>query len=233
VYQSRRSQWFQNLDTAQPPRYGAGEGSALKKDQLAFLFGGLAFGFLLGFGLFRAIDTRPGQGAGQAASGAIPSPMGPAAPMGSGTPPQAAGGAGGGAPMMAEINALKESVQKDPKDVQAWTRLANIYQDSGMFEPAIEFYKRASDLLPDNANILTDMGICYQELQQYDKALELLEQAQKADPSHWQSLYNMVVVAGLDLRRFEKADAALARLQQIRPDAPNLAVLKEALDKAR
>ena len=197
---------------------------------MAFLFGGLAFGFLLGFGLFRAIDTRPGQATSPAASNEIPTPMGPAAPMGSAAPTQTSGG---GAPMMVEINALKERVQKDPKDVQAWSRLANLYQDSGMFEPAIEFYQRASELLPNNANLLTDMGICYQQLKQFDKALELLERAQKADPANWQSLYNIVVVAGLDMRRFEQADAALARLQQIHPDAPNLAELREALNKAR
>ena len=202
----------------------------MKRDQLAFLFGGLAFGFLLGFGLFRAIDTRPGLTAGPAVAEEIPSPKGPAAPMGSGTPPAQAGG---GAPMMAEINALKERVQSDPNDVQAWTRLANLYQDSGMFEPAIEFYRRAIDLQSGNPNLLTDIGICYQQLRQFDSALEWLEQAQKIDPSHWQSLYNIVVVAGLDLRRFDRADAAMARLQQIRPDAPNLAALQEALGKAR
>lgn len=191
---------------------------------MAFLFGGLAFGFLLGFGLFRAIDTRPGRDLGPAAGNEIPSPMGPAAPTQT---------AGGGAPMLAEINALKERIQKDPKDAQAWTRLANIYQDAGMFEPAIEFYNRAIELVPDNANLLTDLGICYQEVRQFERALELLERAQKADPANWQSLYNIVVVSGLEMRRFERADAALARLQQIHPDAPNLAQLREALDKAR
>ena len=30
----------------------------MKKDHLAFLFGGLAFGFLMGFGLFRTLDNR-------------------------------------------------------------------------------------------------------------------------------------------------------------------------------
>jgi len=201
----------------------------LKKDQLAFLFGGLAFGFLLGFGLFRAIETRPGNVA-EAATTEIPGPMGPAAATQTASAPQ---GGGGGAPMMAEINALKEQLQKDPKNVQAWTRLANIYQDAGMFEQAIEFYKRANELLPDNANLLTDMGICYQELKQFDKALELLEHAQKADPANWQSLYNIVVVAGLEMGRMDRADAALAKLQQIRPDAPNLDRLRQALDKAR
>jgi tetratricopeptide (TPR) repeat protein len=196
---------------------------------MAFLFGGLAFGFLLGFGLFRAIDTRPGRASAETASNEIPGPMGPAAP----TQTTGGGGGGGGAPMMAEINALKERVSSNPKDVQAWSRLANIYQDAGMFEPAIGFYQRAVELLPNNANLLTDMAICYQEQKQFDKALELLERAQKADPANWQSLYNIVVVAGLEMRRFERADAALARLQEIHPDAPNLLELREALGKAR
>jgi len=124
-------------------------------------------------------------------------------------------------------------VQKDPKDVQAWTRLANVYQDAGMFQPAVEFYKRALDLTPNDANLLTDLGICYQGMRQLDQALESLEKAQKADPANWQSLYNIVVIAGLEMRRFDRADAALAKLQEIHPDAPNLAQLKDALDKAR
>ena len=70
-------------------------------------------------------------------------------------------------------------------------------------------------------------------MKQFDRALESLERAQKADPANWQSLYNIVVVAGLEMRRFEQADAALAQLERIRPDAPNLGQLREALDRAR
>ena len=135
--------------------------------------------------------------------------------------------------MMAEINGLKERVQKNPKDVEAWTRLANLFQDAGMYEPAIGFYERAIALSPKDANLLTDVGTCYLDLKQFDKALESLERAQSADPGNWQSLYNIVVVAGLQMRRFDRADAAFARLKGLRPDAPNLTQLKEALDKAR
>lgn len=200
----------------------------MKREHGAFLFAGLAFGFLLGFGLFRALDTRPGRQVEGVAGSEIPSPMGPAAPTQTG-----AGGGGGGAPMMAEINALKERVQKDPGDVKAWTRLANLFQDAGMFEPAIDFYQRALKLTPNDANLLTDLGICYQELEQFDLALAQLELAQKADPANWQSLYNIVVVAGLRMHRFDRADEAMARLRQIRPDAPNLDHLQDALAKAR
>lgn len=204
-----------------------GTDDALKKDHLAFLIGGLAFGFLLGFGLFRVIQARPGGPVAETESGEVPGPMGPAAPT------ETAGAAAGGAPMMVEINALKERIQKDPKDAQAWTRLANIYQDARMFQQAIEFYQRALELTPANADLLTDLGFCYQELQQFDKALDALERAQKADPSNWQSLYNIAVVAGLHMGRTDRAEAALQRLQQIHPDAPNLAELKEAVQKAR
>jgi tetratricopeptide (TPR) repeat protein len=117
--------------------------------------------------------------------------------------------------------------------VEAWTRLGNIYYDAGMFEQAIEFYRRAVEIRPDDANVLTDTGICYQQLGQKDKALEMFNRAQKADPNNWQSLYNIVVVAGLEMGRFDAADAAMARLQQVRPDAPNLAQLRQALDNAR
>ena len=199
----------------------------MKKDHLAFLIAGIAFGFLLGFGLFRAIASRPGQEGGTVASqDEIPSPAGPSAPT------QTVGD-GSGAPMMAEINALKERVQKDPSDVQAWTRLANLFQDAGMYAPAIEIYQRAIKLKPNDANLLTDVGICYQETKQFDLALDHLERAQKADPSNWQSLYNIVVVAGLQLKKFDQAHAALAKLQQIRPDAPNLAQLRDALAQAQ
>jgi len=206
----------------------------VKKDHLAFLLAGLAFGFLLGFGFFRALASRPGSGGAPQAAESIPQPAGPAAPMTTpmgGAPPQQA--AGGGAPMMAEINALKERVQKDPKDADAWVRLANLYQDSGMFEPAIEFYQRALAIVPNDPNLLTDMGICLQEVRRFDEALDALRRAQTAHPEHWQSLYNIVVVAGLRTGRFDEADAAMKRLQEVNPGAPHLAELRGALEKAR
>jgi hypothetical protein len=52
------------------------------------------------------------------------------------------------------------------------------------------------------------------------KALELLERAQKADPPHWQSLYNIVIVAGLEMGRAELAEAALVKLRTSQSGSP-------------
>lgn len=215
----------------------------MKREHLAFLLGGLAFGFLIGFGVFKVFATRP-DAARARGEESIPSPAGPAAPtevvsggaMGGAGPAPAgaqAGGGGGGAPMLAEINALKERVTKDPKDAGAWIRLGNLYQDASMYAQAVEFYKRATELRPADANVLTDAGICYQEMKQFDQSLAMFEAAQKADPAHWQSLYNIVIVAGLQMHQFDKAQAALDKLKQVHPDAPNLADLTAALGVAR
>lgn len=202
----------------------------MKRENLAFLIAGLAFGFLVGFGVFKAVAMRPVP-KGEAAAEAIPSVAGPAAPnstMGAAPP-----ASGGGAPMMAELNALRARVTKDPKDAAAWTRLGNLFQDAGMFDRAVEMYGRVLALHPADANVLTDTGICYRELKDFDRALASFEKAQTADPANWQSLYNIAVVAGLDLRRFDRAEAAMARLGEVRPGDPNVAELRQAIETAR
>jgi hypothetical protein len=206
----------------------------LKRDQLAFLLGGAAFGVLVGYGLFNALASKPVFAPPQA-NAPIDGPRGPAAmtqvPMGGGGAP--AGAPGGGAPMVAEINSLKQALKDDPKNLKAAVRLANLYQDIGELDQAIPFYERALELAPKDPNVLTDLGICYEQLQQFDRALELFRRAQSEDANHWQSLYNIVVVAGFHLGRVEEADKALARLEQVNPNAPNLASLKDGMARVK
>lgn len=201
----------------------------MKKDQLAFLLAGIAFGVLVGYGFFNAFANRPG--AARAPAEQATGPMGPPA-MSQGPPPGDAGG-GGSAPMLQEINALKQAVETDPSNLPAWIRLANIYHDAGMFEPAIGFYEKAIALSPSDPDLITDMGICYEQLRQYPKALELFEQAQSIDSTHWQSLYNIVVVSTFGLVDYDRADATLKRLESVNPSAPNLQQMREAITRGR
>ena len=200
----------------------------MKREHAIFLLGGLAFGILLGFGLAHAIATRPGAGDVQATEAEIPSPAGPPAP--SQIPSGVAGG--GEAPMMAELQRLQQQVREHPDDGVAWTRIANLYHDAEMFQQAVGFYERAASLLPSDPNVLTDLGVCYQRLGDPQKALEAFARAEKADPKHWQSVYNQVVVYG-NMRRPAEAEAALRRLETVNPQAPGLADLKQAVEKAK
>ena len=197
----------------------------MRRDHLAFLLGGLAFGILIGFAFFRVLDTRPGT-APEQDSAEIPQPAGPAAPtqMGGG----ARAGRDGGAPMLEEINALKERVGRDPGDAAAWTRLGGLYQQAGMPEPAAEFYERAVALRPGDAALLNELGICYQAARKLDPALEAFRRAEKADPSSWEAIYNAVITQAA-LKRFGEARDDLARLRKLKPDAPSLDQLEQAV----
>ena len=119
-----------------------------------------------------------------------------------------------------------------PDDAAAWTRIANLYHDAEMFPQAVEFYERATELVPGDANVLTDLGVCYRATGQPQKALDAFTRAEKADPKHWQSLFNQVVVYGLDLKRKDEAEAALKRLEAVNPAAPGLAELRQAVERA-
>jgi tetratricopeptide (TPR) repeat protein len=200
----------------------------LKRDNLAFLIGGLAFGVLIGFGLFNAVGQEPRLDGRQAGGSAVPAPSGPMAPTQDGS-----GGAPGAAPMMAEINALKQRLQENDKDVAALVRLANIHHDVGMWQQAIGYYERALELRPGDPDLLTDMGICHRGTETYDRALELFAEAQQADPSHWPSLFNTAVVAAFDLQDFDRAEAALEAMAAMDPQPPRLGELRHAVEQAR
>ena len=200
----------------------------MTKENLAFLIGGLAFGVLIGAGLLNAIDQAPQLDAGPAAMNSMPSPAGPRAPTQVG--PR---GAEGGAPMMAEINALKQRLQEDPDDLTVLQRLGDIYYQAAFWEQASGYYERALTIEPDSPNLMTDLGVCYRGQQRFDQALELFARAQALDANHWESLFNTAVVAGFDLGRFDTAMAAVEAMEALASPVPRLSELRAALEQAR
>ena len=79
--------------------------------------------------------------------------------------------------------------------------------------------------------MITDLGITYRGLQQYDKAIDLFNQAKKLEPGHWQAYYNEVVVLAFDLKKTAEANEVMGQLQRLQPANPDVAKLAEALAK--
>jgi len=196
----------------------------MKRDNLAFLVGGLAFGALVGYFVS---DLAGARSRGAAAPGPPAAAVQPAA--GAPAPAQDATDPA----LMQEIETLKRVLEQDPKNAAALVRLANIFHDAGMWTQAIAHYERALAVSPANADVLTDLGICYRGSRQFDRALDAFDRAQKADPNHWKSLFNIAIVAGFDLGRFDVAERAIGRIEQINPGAPNLQRIKDDLARVR
>jgi tetratricopeptide (TPR) repeat protein len=99
--------------------------------------------------------------------------------------------------------------------------LADIHYDAAMWKAAAGYYERAAELEP-NADVLTDLGVCYRGMGEFDRALESFARAFELDPGHWQSMYNTVIVAAQDVGRFDLAERALAAMAAIDPPPPEL-----------
>jgi len=206
-------------------------GNNLNKDNLLFLLGGLVLGFVFAFLMFEAMASRQPPRLTAALRSQIAmgdEAAGGGGAMGAGEAPP---GAGQGAPAMAEIQQLREIVEKNPNDIQAVRKLADLNFDIQNWQRAQELYSHYLELKPNDPDVITDLGITYRGLQQYDKAIDLFNQAKKLEPGHWQAYYNEVVVLAFDLKKTAQANQVMGQLRQLQPANPDVAKLAEALAK--
>ena len=141
---------------------------------------------------------------------------------------------GGGAPpsnpmpiIRQQLATLKETVDRDPGNFAALVQLGNMYMDAAKYPQAIDYYERAL-AVHDDGNVRTDLGICYKQNRQLDKALAAFQKASADSPDEWQPLFNAAIVLG-EMRRFAEARAIVARLNAMRPNDPEVQRLEAAL----
>jgi len=150
-------------------------------------------------------------------------------------PPQAAAGgnpaATGGNPMAAvqqQLASLKDAVARDPNNFDALVQLGDMYMDAAKFPQAAEYLERAV-AARDDANVRTDLGICYKQAGQPDKALAEFQRASTMAPDQWQPLFNEAIVL-VDLHRMDEARQIAGKLQQMKPGDPDVQKLLLSLN---
>jgi len=185
---------------------------------------GLLAGYIIGFEVHDSQARRDAMGGG----------MGQLPPPGMGQlPPPAMAQQGPSPAQLAEyqqrIDMNQRLVAKDPKNVAAWVALGNDYFDIRQRQRSIDAYGEALKLNPNDPNVLTDQGVMYEELAEFDKALANFEQAQRIAPSHVQSLYNIGVVWSKHKNDPAKARAAWNKVIQQFPATPQAAEARQGL----
>ena len=119
-----------------------------------------------------------------------------------------------------QLSTLKETIAKDPKNFDALVQLAGMYMDAAKFPQAAEYLERAL-AVHDDASARIDLGVCYRQTAQPDRALAEFQHAEKMAPGQWQPLFNEALVL-IDLHRVDEARALAAKLQQMRPNDPDV-----------
>jgi Tetratricopeptide repeat len=180
----------------------------------------------------------PPDDAASAAGGS--SPAGEEGGAAAGSAGAADAGAGGGgapggspAPAMAAVQQLRDYVATHPKDADAVLKLANLNFDINNWSRARDLYTQYLGLRGPNPDVLTDLGTCYRQLRQFDRALEQFRRAEQLAPGHWKSRFAEVVVLAFDLDQGAAADQAFGRLQALAPGQPEVAQLGAALQRRR
>ncbi len=125
--------------------------------------------------------------------------------------------------------ALRASVQSNPADLNALIELGNLYYDHGRYRDAIEWYGKALDIDPKNADVRTDRGTSYWSLGQADAAIAEFQKALQSDPSHAQTLYNLGVVYLNGKNNASEAKKAWERLLATNPNYPDRAKLQQQI----
>jgi cytochrome c-type biogenesis protein CcmH/NrfG len=165
---------------------------------------------LFGIAIFAAgLLTGIFIGSRQTMPSAPPAAMGAPGTMPGGFQPPPPPGADDKASRIAMAQQL---VMRNPKDVQAWIQLGNDYFDTNQPQRSVDAYAKALELQPNNPDVLTDQGVMYRALGQFDQAIANFEKAQKIAPDHLQSLINIAVVFDNDLKKTAKAIEALEKV---------------------
>lgn len=204
----------------------------MNKDNLIAAVFGILLGFIAGYLMHEVMATR--QPPRMAVGGTVmPQPGAPPPSAGAAAPQQGQSEMAAAQAAMEEMRQLEQLIQQNPNDAQAIRRLGDLSFDQARWSQARDLYTRFLELQPGDVDVLSDLGVVYRGLKDYDRALQLFDQTQKLAPDHWRSYYNEAVVLAFDLKRFDEAQTVLAELERLQPGNPNVSQLAAEVARQR
>ena len=126
-------------------------------------------------------------------------------------------------PSAAEAQRLRQQVAEiegllaaNPNDAGLMAAMGNLYFDASRWAEAREWYEKSLQVSSGDPNVITDLAVVYRNLGNFERTIELLDQAIAIKSDHWQAWYNKVVVYQFDLHEHDAAAEALRALQELK-----------------
>ncbi|MET0619428.1 MAG: tetratricopeptide repeat protein [Thermoanaerobaculia bacterium] len=138
--------------------------------------------------------------------------------------------AGGGDARLAE---LTRAVDRDPENPALLIALGNYRYDRDDWDGAIAAYEKARRKAPNDPNLLSDLGAAHRNAGEFELAVAYFKKARDADPEHWQSLLNWVLVEAFDRRNPAEAQRLFDELQRRNPEIPQLDRIQSQISTLR
>ncbi len=115
-----------------------------------------------------------------------------------------------------DFETLNERIIADPRDAEAWYRLADLYNRSGMYHKEVDALTRVIALKPDMGYAYMELGAAYNRLGQYHDAMGNLQKAKKYFPGN-PTLYNNLAVTSGKLGNVDEEIALLKKAISLHP----------------
>ena len=150
---------------------------------------------------------------------------------GGGRPSRAAAAAA--APAGDRLAEITRALERDPENPEILMDLGNTYYDREDWDHAIEAYEKARRKAPKNANLLSDLGAAHRNRGEFDLAVAFFQKARQADPDHWESLLNWLLVEAYDRRDPRAAQLLYDQVKSRYPDIPQIEKIQEQITSLR
>lgn len=136
-------------------------------------------------------------------------------------PGNTVGGGGPPAPVLQQLQAMRERLKANPNDLAALVTLAGMYYDAGKFDQAIVYDKRALVLDPGNPDVRTDYATALHQTGHDLDALAQLTTVLEKRPKFVQALFNRGVILASIGRRTDAIEA-FQRFIAVAPNDPRV-----------
>jgi tetratricopeptide (TPR) repeat protein len=190
----------------------------MTRENLLFAVIGILLGFIVGFMFASTMSQRTPMPATVAGSQSLPTDH---PPVGANT------GANSGG-MQAEVTDQLEKARNEPQNFEAQLRAAELYYQIQRYDQSIEYLLKANQLRPDDFQTIVNLGLVNLDAGKYDAAEKWYRAASIKKPDE------IAVLAGLCAANLGKGDAkaaeaAIAKLEKVDPNAEDLPRFKERL----
>jgi cytochrome c-type biogenesis protein CcmH/NrfG len=130
-----------------------------------------------------------------------------------------------------ELQAYRDILANDPKNVKAATELGNKLYDAGRFAEAIPAYEKALEIEPRNVSVSTDLGTAMFYAGRTDEALKQLDKSLAIDPTHAQTWFNIGIIQRDGKKNPKGAAEAWQQLLKVAPDYPEAAKVRTLIQQ--
>ena len=117
---------------------------------------------------------------------------------------------------------FERAIQIDPKNVQAYMRLAKVADAQGQTDLAIAHYQKALDLQPKFPALATAIGNLYLTKQDFETARKYYAQALETDSNYAPAIANTAWVDAQEGRDLDVALSLAQKAKSLQPDMPSV-----------